>query len=473
MPMSDDLASASLGFAQKSMEISVELIKLLAPLVKKMWDKIADKSQTTAVGNVSRGELFSEAAKANSAMLSNSNFLPRDAENIAAKAKQYGIPVNIVGNGEKSTVSYLERDKAVMNHILSEVMQERMKTAPQEVKHFTVDECNVSALKSEFEKNGVECCFVKGADGKAYCQYPAKDAEKATIIKQDFKSACDRISYDFKAYPENGRLIIEDVKQQKKIEFSDKLTQSNVQKFCAEQFGYSEAEANLAARKLYDDIVPVQNKLMMEKLTAEKYLADTNQLDSVKALKTNIRYESDSILLRDVEFSAVHFADGEHTHINIMNGDKAVALTPAVMSREDMKKICVVELEMTEEQANEAVNKAMKIDAQINSKLHETTIFRNDSVQQTVEIDRTSRNSFSVRLGTTTHDYNFNEEHLAAKIGKDFGITENKAQSIVSKAKRQSVILNRIEKTTKTAKKKAADMSKSLKESLGKAKGAR
>lgn len=470
MPMSDDVAGASLNLAQKSAEMAVELIKMLAPLAKKAAEKIFEKSdEKTRSGQVFRAELIDEAAKANCATLSNSNFLSSDAENIAAKAKQYGIPVSIVGDGEKSTVSYLERDKAVMNQILAEVMQERMKTAPQEVKQFEISECNISAMKAEFEKNGVECCFSQSEDGsKFYCHYPSERAEEVRMIKSDFKEACNKVAYDFKAYPENGRLMLEDAKHQKTIEFSDKLTQSNVQKFCMEQFGYSEAEANLAARKLYDDIVPVQNKLMMEKLTAEKYFSNTEQLDAVKTMKTNIRYESDSILLRNVSFSAVHFADGERTHISVMNGDKTAALTPAVMSREDMKKICVIELEMTEEQANEAINKAVKIDAQINSKLHETAIFRNTGEVQTVEIGRTSNSSFSVKVGTTKRSYDFADKDVSAKIAKDFGITEGKAQSFVDKAQRQSAFLNNLEKTAKSARDKAKDMTKKLKENIGK-----
>lgn len=472
MPMGDELASTSLNFTQKSMEISVELIKILAPLVKKLWDK-AFNSQHPQVGKVSQAQLFMEAGKAKSAILSNDNFLSKDADTIVEKAKKYGIPVSVVGDGEKVTLSYLERDKAVVNQILQETMRERMKTAPQDVKHFTVEECNLSAIKAEFEKNGIECCFARSANGKIFCQYPAEAAGKVEIVKQDFKAAREKVAYEFKAYPENGKIIIEDAKQQKKIEFSEKLTQANVQKICMEQFGYSKTEADLAAKKLFDDVSPVQNKLMMEKLTAEKYFANTAQLDAIRSMKVNIRYESDSIYLRNMTFTAVNFADSEHTHISITNGDKATALTPATMSREEMRNICVSELEMTEEQANEAVEKSVKIDMQINSKLRETTIFRNTGETQTVEIDRTSNNSFSVRLGSTKRDYDLNDEKLAAKISKDFGITEGKAKTFINKAQKQSAFQNNVARTAKSAKDKASAAVKNLKENIGKHKGAK
>lgn len=469
MPMSDDVASVSLNLAQKSAEMAVELIKMLAPLAKKAAEKIIEASgEKTRTGQVSRAELINEAAKANCATLSNSNFLAGDAESIAAKAKNYGIPVTVTGDGEKATISFLERDKDVMLQIEQEVMRDRMKTAPQSVKQFEISECNISAMKAEFEKNGVDCCFAQGASGKFYCLYPSERAEEVQVIKNDFTEACNKIAYDFKAYPENGRLMIEDAKQQKKFEFSDKLTEANVKNVCMEQLGFSKIEAEFAARKLYDDINPVQNKLMMEKLTADKYFGNTKQLDAVKLMKTNIRYESDSILLRDVSFGAFHLADGEHTHISVMNGDKSAFLTPAVMSREDMKKICVTELDMDEKQADEAVDKCVKIDTQLNSKTRETAIFRNTGEAQTVEIDRTSSSSFSVKVGTTRRNYNFSDKDVSAKIAKDFGITESKAQSFVDKAQQQSAFLNNLEKTAKSAANKAKDMTRNLKENLGK-----
>ncbi len=468
MPMGDELASTSLNFAQKSLEISAELIKMLAPLAKKLWDKAFD-DQLPKVGKVSQAQLLAEAGKADSAILSNDNFLSKDAETIADKAKRYGIPISVVGEGEKVTISYLERDKVAVNQILQETMQERMKTAPQDVKHFTVEECNITAIKAEFEKNGIECCFARSANGKIYCQYPSKDVEKAAAVRQDFKNTradiADKSKSEAITLGAAPFIKITDAKLQQSynIENPKKLTKDRAVKIFMREFGYNKTEADLAANKLCQDL----------KLDPQKFFTRTEQMDALKSLKTNIRFESDNILLRDITFTAVNFADGEHTHISILNGDKSAALTPAIMSREEMKKICVSELEMTEDQANEAVEKSVKIDTQINSKLRETTIFRNTGEAQTVEIDRTSNNSFSVRLGSTKRNYSFDDERLATKIGKDFGITEGKAKAFINKAQKQSAFQNNVARTAKSAKDKASAVSKNLKENLGKHKGAK
>lgn len=216
MPMSDDLAGASLNLAQKSMELSVELIKMLAPLAQKLWDKLnegkADKLQT---GEIPRVGLIAEAGKAKSAIMSTGNFLSGDAKNFAEKAQKYGIPVSIVGDGEKVTVDYLERDTSVIKQIESEILAERLQERPQEFKQFKISEENTAAMKSAFEENGIECQFIGSANGEIYCAYLAKDAEKVDLIKQDFKAAAAEVEQNFKVTanaPETARQL--EIKEQ-------------------------------------------------------------------------------------------------------------------------------------------------------------------------------------------------------------------------------------------------------------------
>lgn len=220
------------------------------------------------------------------------------------------------------------------------------------------------------------------------------------------------------------------------------LTKTHVMEVMQEQFGYSKAEANLAANKLCDEL----------NLEHSQFLAHNEQLEIINSFNTNIKFQNDSILLKDTTFTSVNFKGGSGTHIFITNGDKKAALSPATMSETEMMKICTTTLGMNEEQAAEAVSKAKKIDEQINAKLHQTTIYRNDGVQQ-VEIERKSKNSFSVRVGNTEKEYDFADPNLAAKLSKDFGITEGKANNIIDHAQKQSALMNRVEKAfNKTAK---------------------
>lgn len=204
--MSDEIASATLSTSQKAIEVALELIKMLAPLAQKFLSEVYHKSvdgiydvggkisNAKALGTVSAKNLVLEAQKAQSPISSTSNFLARDAEQIAAKAKQYNIPIAIIGSGEKQTIEFLDRDKAAIEQITNEVMQERLKEAPQSVKCFSVGENNVSTLKSTFEENGIECQFVGGKDGKISCIYPAECAEQVAMIKADYQKAYAEVS---------------------------------------------------------------------------------------------------------------------------------------------------------------------------------------------------------------------------------------------------------------------------------------
>ena len=612
--MSDEVASATLQTSQKAIEVALELIKMLAPLAEKLLSEMYHKSvdgvnfvgnkvaSVIAAGTVSNKALISEAQKANSPISSTSNFLARDAERIAEKAKQYKIPVAIIGNGEKQTVEFLDRDKAVMEQIFSEVMQERINGAPQSVKCFSVRENNVAAMKAMFEENGIECQFVGVNDGKINCIYPAENAEQVTVIKEEYKKMHSEVAeqckiaadipetermaeikaridelkkaeigspmrsetYDktlsemrekgveFPEYSENNNRIIErempEAKQtagkafwesqgfklnedakgieiiapetddkgnpvldengkqtfttttvydisetnayektvdvdidrleseyaaekanafvlsdKKEVDISDGIsrksvtinidgaTKDSVSQTLQEQLGYSPAKADLAANKLCYEL----------DLDRTQYFAKPSQTDNLDALKTNIRYKSDDLTIRDIRYDAVNFKDGEDTHIVLKNGEKAIGLTPAKMSETEMKDLCVNELGLNEYQADKAVAKAVKIESQVRSQIEERTVGK-DGVSRAIDIERRADNAFTVTLGEKVKAYNFTTINLENKIAEDFNIPRENAKNIIGKAQKQSVLQNKIHNSAKK-KAKAAPTAETLK----------
>ena len=602
--MSDEVASATLQTSQKAIEVALELIKLLAPIAEKFIAEMYHKSvdgvnfvgnkvaSAVAAGTVSNKALISEAKKANSPISSTSNFLARDAERIAEKAKQYKIPVAIIGNGEKQTVEFLDRDKAVMEQIFSEVMQERINGAPQSVKCFSVGENNAAAMKAAFEENGIECQFMGGKDGKITCIYPAENAEQVAVIKEDYKKMHNEVAehcqiaadipetermmeikarieelknteigsdlrsetYDnllsdmrdkgveFPEYSENNNKIIErempeakqtagkafwesqgyklneDAKgveivapqmdddgnpvldengkqtfttttvydisetnayektvdadidrlqseyaaekanafalsEKKEVVVSDNIsgksvtinldgaTKDSVSQALQNTLGYSPTKADLAANKLCYEL----------DLDKAKYFAKPTQIDNLDALKTNIRYESDDLTIRDIRYDAVNFKDGEDTHLILQNGDKAVGLTPAKMTEAEMKDVCVNQLGLSEYQADKAVAKAVKIESQVRSQIEERAV-DDRGISREAKIERTSDEHFTVQIDDKKRAYNFAIPKNAEKIAADFGIPKENAQNIIKKAQNQSVLQNRIHNATKKKK---------------------
>ena len=612
--MSDEIASATLSTSQKAIEVALELIKLLAPLAQKFLSEVYHKSvdgiydvggkisNAKALGTVSAKNLVLEAQKAQSPISSTSNFLARDAEQIAAKAKRYNIPIAIIGSGEKQTIEFLDRDKAAIEQITNEVMQERLKEAPQSVKCFSVGENNVSTLKSAFEENGIECQFVGGRqklppeDGKILCIYPAECAEQVAMIKADYKKAYAEVSEQFSVMAnapeterqreiseridaltnaeigseqrsqvydsiladmknrnvdipqysesnlqliqnempyakqaagksfweqqgytlnenakgvdilapqidengspvlnENGKQVFTNITvydisetnayetavrdeisslhseydkekaaafaewDKKEITVSDdlsgrnvtltadQLTKAQVSQALQDNLGYSAAKADIAANKVCYDL----------SLDRQAYFAKPTQIDNVDALRTNIRYQSDDVTLRDTRFDAVNFKDGESTHIVLRRGDDAVGLTPAKMNHDEMKKLCVSKLGMSEYQADKAVSKAVKIESQTRSKIEERTVNK-QGISKELHIERTGENAFNISMGGKSRTYNFSTVGVEEKIARNFDVPLENAQNAVAKAKKQSVLQNKINNAVSKKKKQIA-----------------
>ena len=525
MPMSDDLASVALSSGQKSIEIAAELIKMIAPTIKQgagmILKSIPKPNLHNLSGAVSQKQIIQSADNAKSTIISNSNFLASDKAIISEKAKQYGIPVAFVGNSDKVTMSYLDRDKAVIHQILTEVMQERMKEAPQSIRTFAVSSANVDTIKSEFDRQGLECNFIKGSDNRIYCAYKSEDTEKVAELKSNFKAEYDQVKLnckidtgiaenqkqiDIKAdisklenrltnpklseqdYSNIRRNIAELQKEYniekanafakadtKKIIFTDasgksveitadkNLRKSDTVKMLKDELGFSDLKAEIAANKICTEL----------NLDPHKFNAKPSQLDAIERMAVNIKYKDDSELLNDTSFSSVTFKGSNNTHIFASRGDQNIILTPSKMTKAEMQNLCINHLGMNEKQAEAAVAKTLKIDTQLNAKKRETAIFRADGEAQTVTIDRTSNSSFTVMVGTKKQEYKFNDKNLLAAISKDYGITEGKAQQIVDKARKQSAFQNNISRAAKSAKEKAKNITKNLTEKVDKSKGAR
>lgn len=458
--MADEVGSAALQSGQKVIEVSAELIKLLAPLAEKLLSTVFHKSvdginnvggkiaDMTSKGTVTNKALFGEAQKANCGISTTSNVLSMDVENFVQKAKQYNIPVAVVGKGDKQTIEFLDRDKGVIDQITQEIMQERLKEAPQSVKSFTISENNITAMKAAFEEHGIDCQFMKAADGKIKCVYPAEEAEQVAVIKNDYKQMHKEVADNLDIQVGENETLVADNELGKSFVFTP-MNKAQTMQMLQEQFGYSEAKADLAANKICRDLG----------LDKKKFYANTQQYDNLNSLKTNIRYQSDDLTLRDVRFDAVNFKDGGTTHIVIQNGDKSAALTPDRMTETEMMNICTNQLGMSEYQAQKAVEKSTKINRQVNSQIEERGVSK-DGISHTVQIERSTKDTFLVRLGDKSKTYNFNTINVADKVARDFNIPKENAQRIVEKAKQQSALQNKIQNVIKKKKKAAPEAPK-------------
>lgn len=472
-------------------------------------------SNTRAEGTVSRKNLFAEAAKENTEVMHTDSYPQDITERLVESAKENHIPVAVNGEGASRSISYLERDKDVLAQIMREWQQERLapKEGQQGVKAVTVNGQNIDAVKTHLEQNGVECWFTRTNSGEIHCNFNAENTEKVNTLMTGFNKTRNEIEekceitanvpenerqieikaqiseieqnnedlqasanleeddeiraeifseiksnearimelqdeYDAEkinafANSENKEIVISDGEKSITLKVNNDLRKTDVMAAMREDLGYTPVQAELAANKLADELG-----------LGENYYTSPTQMSNLEKLQVNIRYGSDDISIQDISFSALKLKDGENVQLSVTNGDNSVLITPAELSDSELKAVFKEQLGMSDIQAEKAVAKSRKIDAQIQSKLRET-VYAHDRVERSVNIERTSQNAFIVKAGNVTKSYDFNQVNLEEKIAADFGIPAENAHRVVQKAQSQSAIQNKI-RTNAERKRKAA-----------------
>ncbi len=220
--------------AQAGVEITAELLKILAPALARGGMKLLgaggkligygiDKAKdaiafSNAEGTVSRKHLFSEALKANTEVKRTDSFPSEAVERMMEMAKKYKIPISVNGDGASRSISYLARDRDTIAQIMQDWQMERLapKGEKQSVIMFAVnDSRNLSSIKSCFEQSGIECWFTQNKNGDIRCCIRTSDSEKAKLVIEDFKNTQDNVEKNFKItpnVPENEKM--KDIKMQ-------------------------------------------------------------------------------------------------------------------------------------------------------------------------------------------------------------------------------------------------------------------
>ena len=248
------------------------------------------------------------------------------------------------------------------------------------------------------------------------------------------------------AEAENKKVTISDGENNIEINVDKNTRKSDVEALIKENFAScDDVSAELAANKLADEFGLGENYF------APKAEAPITQ--NIDKMMVDIKYPSDDISIRDISFSAVKLKGRENIQINVAHDDEQLLVEPSALSDEELKTVFKEHLGMSELQAEKAVVKARKIDGQIMDRLRETVYTRTGS--ESLGVERTTANSFIVKAGEQTKVYDFSQVNLEKAISEDFKIPAENAKSIVSKAKSQSVVQNRIRENINKKRKEA------------------
>lgn len=458
--ISEDLAGQSMTMAQKSAEIAVEIARLLKSMhdshkERKREQRLSNASQPVDIGS---GEVKLWDLKEAGSISMQTNISAHDIEAITAKAKDYDIPVSFIDKGENAEnvkLAFRTDDKEAVNQILQDLMAEKMAVKPNDYLTFDLDNLGEAQAMSEMLKeNDIPADIIKGENGKFQCIYEAKNAAAMKIIKADLKEAHESISKGFDIESSGEKYTLTDKNAEKTITLSSVPTKEKLMRICREQFSFSEHKAAEAANKF-------ESTLSGERL--KYFRTDTRQAALLNNFERNIRLKDDSLLVKPYSFTRANFISDNVNRYLVTNGERAVALIPDTMSREEMTDTVRYKLGVTDPEAVKAiVEKTEKIE--VANKIAEIKKEAEIAKQNgDIAIERRSEKFVEVSQGAIRKSYDLTEKKQSIKaMQNDFGISSEKAERIFQKAQNQSPLQNDFHKMAE--KSKAADKTKPVKE---------
>ncbi len=450
--MSEDLASQSMSMAQKSAEIAVEIARLL----KSMYDSHSQKKrslgqaqETVKEPNVKSGKVkLAQLKKTGGNISMQTNISVRDMEAIAAKAKDYDIPVSFIGKGENAenvTLAFRTDDKAAVDQILNEVMTEKLTVKPDDYLMFEMNNLGeAQTMEAMLKENDIPADIAIGANGKYMCIYEAKNAEVLKIIKEDLKETHENISKGFEIENNGKKYTLTDKNAEKTITLSSLPTKEKLMRICREQFGFSEHKAAVAANKF-------ESTLSGDRL--KYFRTDTRQTALLNNFERNIHLKDDSLLVKPYSFTRANFSSDNVNRYLVTNGEKAAALIPDKMSREEMADAVRYKLGVTDPETIKAiVDKTEKIE--VANKVAEIKKEAEIAKQNgDIAIERRSEKFFEASQGAERKSYDLTDKKQSIKaLQNDFGISSEKAERIFQKAQNQSPLQNDFHKMAEKSK---------------------
>lgn len=444
--ISEDLAGQSMTMAQKSAEIAVEIARLLKSMYDNHKDRKRERSESLSNGtqdnslNTGSGEVKLSELKKSGEVSMQTNISARDMETIIAKAEEYDIPVSFIGKGENAdnvTMAFRTEDKAAVDQILQDVLAEKMAVKPDDYLTFEMDNIGEAQTMAEMLKeNNIPADIIMGENGKYQCIYETKNAEAVKIVKNDLRATHADIAQNFSITPKGDGFVFTDKQLNKSLTLTSMPTKEQLMKVLKsqKQFGYSENKAMAAANKL-------ENTLSGDKL--EFFRTDTRQAALLNNFERNIRLADDSILTKPYSFTRANFVSDNVNRYFVSNGDRAAALIPDQMTREEMADTVRYKLGVTDPETVRAiVDKTEKIEVanKVAEIKKEAEISRQNG---DIGIERRSEKFFEASQGAMRKGYYLGDKKQTIKeLQKDFGISAQKAESIFQKAQKQSPLQN-------------------------------
>ena len=438
----DDVASAGVSVStqivSKATEILMDLLKLAIEREREAARLKQSENQETVL---SGGEVTYQKLKAGGEVTMLPSFAKGDYGEFLKRAKEMHIPVAAIQeHGKENTLSlfFNVKDKEAVNAIVQDIVREKLKQPEQTERMITIEKEQVEGFQmycSDHDipvnfmetQNGVKCIF-----GAAYEKQMEAAVENFKQLHSELLQTSIEVQTDKRGRP---KIVVEDTGQGKKLGMNF-CTKAKLERVLQEQLGFSKVKAVEAANAL-------SSKLTDQQLGY--YLSGSRQLEQMAYYEKDIKFENENVLTDKFSFAKMQFQEEDTPKLTITDErGHFVVLSANTRDRAEIEKSIRQHLKVEDTETVKAImTKAERLG------------FVDEPKQVQFKeylIERETQSAFTVRGGSTVVRLDLSDKETAKKQLMDsFGMTAVKADKIIDKAQKQTVVNNLLKKAKEKA----------------------
>lgn len=432
----DDVASAGVSVTtdmiSKANEIILELIKI-------QIDKERENARVKALNEkdikLSGGEVSYKRLKEGGEISILPSFNKDDYKELVKQAKRLDIPVAAVQEkGKENTLSvfFNVKDKNALDGIVRDMVQKKLNQPAQAEKMITIEKPQVEGFQMYCADHDIPVNFMESKED-VKCIFNAAYEQQINRAMDNYRrmqKELSKISVEVKKDKGKPKIIVTDMNDGKKITMNF-CTKARLERMLGERMNFEPFKAaetaNILAAKLTDE----QKRF---------YYSGSRTVEQMDYFSKDITLDDDNILTENFSFAKMKFKNEEIPRLTITDKEgNFVVLSGASIRRDDVEKNIRNYLKVTDSETIAALmNKAEKLG------------FAEEAVTLNFKkyaIERESQNSFTVTGGDTMLRLDLTNKDTALKqLADTFGMSRNKAEKIFTKAQKQSVSMNTLQR---------------------------
>lgn len=438
----DDVASAGVSVSTQIVSKATEILLDMLKVAIEKEREAARLKQSEKQQVLSGGEVTYQKLKEGGEVAMLPSFDKDDYGEFLKRAKEMDIPVAAIQeHGKENTLSlfFNVKDKEAVNAIVQDIVREKLKQPEQTERMITIEKEQVEGFQMYCSDHDIPVNFMETQNG-VKCIFGAAYEKQMEAAVENFKklhSELAKTEIDVQK-DSKGKLKItfSDTEQGKKVTMNF-CTKSKVERVLQERLGFSQVKAVEAANAL-------TTKLSDQQLGY--YLSGSRQLEQMAYYEKDIKFENENVLTDKFSFAKMQFQEEDTPKLTITDErGHFVVLSANTRDRAEIEKSIRQHLKVEDTETVKAImTKAERLGFVDEPKQVQFKEFL---------IERETQSAFTVRGGSTVVRLDLSDRETAKKQLMDsFGMTAAKAERIIDKARKQTVVNNLLKK----AKAKAA-----------------